>query len=104
MRNELSKLLSDKNCDACDGSRLRKESRNIFIENTPINQITEMRINESLEFVSELNLIGNKKRFLKKYLKKLMIGFRFLRMLVLDILPLIEVQNLYQVEKLKESD
>ena len=88
MRNELSKLLSDKNCDACDGSRLRKESRNIFIENTPINQITEMRINESLKFVSDLNLIGNKKKISEKILKEINDRLSFLENVGLGYLAL----------------
>ena len=88
MRNELSKLLSDKNCDTCDGSRLRKESRNIFIENTPINQITEMRINESLEFVSDLNLIGNKKKISEKILKEINDRLSFLENVGLGYLAL----------------
>ena len=88
MRNELSKLLSDKNCDVCNGSRLRKESRNIFIENTPINQITEMRINESLEFVSDLNLFGNKKKISEKILKEINDRLSFLENVGLGYLAL----------------
>ena len=88
MRNELSKLLSDKNCDSCNGSRLRKESRNIFIEDTPINEITEMRINESLEFVSGLDLLGNKKKISEKILKEINDRLSFLENVGLGYLAL----------------
>ena len=88
MRNELSKLLSDKNCDACNGSRLKKESRNVFVKNTPINHITEMRINESLEFISELKLQGNKKKIAEKILKEINDRLSFLENVGLGYLAL----------------
>jgi len=88
MRNEISKLLSDKNCDACSGSRLKKESRNVFVDNTPINQITEMRINESLEFISGLELYGNKKKIAEKILKEINDRLSFLENVGLGYLAL----------------
>ena len=88
MRNEISKLLSDKNCDACNGSRLKQESRNVFIKNTPINHITEMRINESLEFISELKLQGNKKKISEKIIKEINDRLSFLENVGLGYLAL----------------
>ena len=88
MRNEISKLLSDKNCDACNGSRLKQESRNVFVKNTPINHITEMRINESLEFISELKLQGNKKKISEKIIKEINDRLSFLENVGLGYLAL----------------
>ena len=88
MRNELSKLLSDKKCDACTGSRLKKESRNVFIKNTPINLITEMRIKESLEFISTLKLQVNKKKIAEKILKEINDRLSFLENVGLGYLAL----------------
>ena len=47
IRDELSKLMSKSTCDECDGSRLNTQSRNVFINSTPIHSITSMRINEA---------------------------------------------------------
>ena len=47
IRDELSKLMSKSSCDECEGSRLNTQSRNVFINKTPIHSITGMRINEA---------------------------------------------------------
>ena len=60
IRNELAKLLSDSHCDACEGSRLKKESRNIFINGTPIQDITEQKITDALTFFQKIKLEGAK--------------------------------------------
>src|SRR5210317_2075407 len=50
IRNELAKMLSDSHCNSCEGSRLKKESRNIFINTTPIQDITNQKISDALSF------------------------------------------------------
>ena len=82
MRTELSKLLSEKNCDSCNGSRLKKESRNVFINDSPINVITEMRINTSLNFIKKISLKGNRIKIAEKILKEIQDRLTFLNNVV----------------------
>ena len=88
MRTELSKLLSEKNCDSCNGSRLKKESRNIFINDSPINAITEMRINTSLNFIKKISLKGNRIKIAEKILKEIQDRLTFLNNVGLGYLSL----------------
>ena len=88
MRTELSKLLSEKNCDSCNGSRLKKESRNVFINDSPINAITEMRINTSLNFIKKIDLKGNRIKIAEKILKEIQDRLTFLNNVGLGYLSL----------------
>ena len=88
MRTELSKLLSEKNCDSCNGSRLKKESRNVFINDSPINVITEMRINTSLNFIKKISLKGNRIKIAEKILKEIQDRLTFLNNVGLGYLSL----------------
>ena len=88
MRTELSKLLSEKNCDSCNGSRLKKESRNVFINDSPINVITEMRINTSLNFIKKISLKGNRIKIAEKILKEIRDRLTFLNNVGLGYLSL----------------
>ncbi|MDA9738682.1 excinuclease ABC subunit UvrA [Pseudomonadota bacterium] len=88
MRTELSKLLSEKNCDSCNGSRLKKESRNVFINDSPINEITEMRINTSLNFIKKISLKGNRIKIAEKILKEIQDRLTFLNNVGLGYLSL----------------
>ena len=88
MRTELSKLLSEKNCDSCNGSRLKKESRNVFINDSPINVITEMRINTSLNFIQKISLKGNRIKIAEKILKEIQDRLTFLNNVGLGYLSL----------------
>ena len=88
MRTELSKLLSEKNCDSCNGSRLKQESRNVFINDSPINVITEMRINTSLNFIKKISLKGNRIKIAEKILKEIQDRLTFLNNVGLGYLSL----------------
>ena len=87
-KNELAKLLSDSHCDECNGSRLRKESRNVFVNNKPINMITEMKISDALEFISSTKLKGSQKVIAEKILKEINDRLSFLLDVGLNYLTL----------------
>ena len=71
VREELSKYLNSQPCPDCDGSRLRLEARNVFIEDTPLPKIAEFAIAEALEFFESLNLTGQKAQIAEKILKEI---------------------------------
>jgi excinuclease ABC subunit A len=88
IRNELAKLLSDSHCDSCEGSRLKKESRNIFINNTPIQDITDKKITDALSFFHEIKLEGAKAMIAEKILKEIKERLSFLEDVGLNYLTL----------------
>ena len=88
IRNELAKLLSDSYCDACEGSRLKKESRNIFINGTPIQDITEQKITDALNFFQKIKLKGAKAMIAEKILKEIKERLTFLEDVGLNYLTL----------------
>ena len=88
IRNELGKLLSDSHCDACEGSRLRKESRNIFVNGTPIQEITDQKITDALSFFQQIKLEGAKAMIAEKILKEIKERLTFLDDVGLNYLTL----------------
>ena len=88
IRNELAKLLSDSHCDACGGSRLKKESRNIFVNETPIQNITNQKISEALSFFQNIELEGAKATIAEKILKEIKERLTFLEDVGLNYLTL----------------
>ena len=88
IRNELAKMLSDSHCTACGGSRLKKESRNIFINQTPIQNITNQKISEALSFFKKIELDGAKATIAEKILKEIKERLSFLEDVGLNYLTL----------------
>ncbi|MDA9342629.1 excinuclease ABC subunit UvrA [Gammaproteobacteria bacterium] len=88
IRDELSKLMSKSSCDECEGSRLNTQSRNVFINETPIHSITGMRINEALDFTKKMKLDGAKKKIAEKILKEITERLTFLEDVGLSYLTL----------------
>ena len=88
IRNELAKMLSDSHCNACGGSRLKKESRNIFINETPIQNITNQKISEALSFFRNIELDGAKATIAEKILKEIKERLTFLEDVGLNYLTL----------------
>ncbi|MFL2714701.1 MAG: excinuclease ABC subunit UvrA [Gammaproteobacteria bacterium] len=88
IRNELSKLMSESTCDECDGSRLNKYARNVFINNTQIHNITSMKISDSLSFITEMKLEGSKEKIAEKILKEIKDRLNFLEDVGLSYLTL----------------
>ena len=88
IRNELSKLMSESTCDECDGSRLNKYARNVFINNTQIHNITSMKISDSLSFITKMKLEGSKERIAEKILKEIKDRLNFLEDVGLSYLTL----------------
>ncbi len=71
VREELSKYLNSQHCPDCNGSRLRLEARNVFIDDTPLPVVAEFAINEALEFFQGLSLTGQRAEIADKILKEI---------------------------------
>ena len=71
VREELAKYISSQTCPDCCGARLRLEARNVFIDNTSINQIVERSIGDALSFFKNLALKGNRAEIADKIVKEI---------------------------------
>ena len=78
IREDLSKMFSFKNCKSCEGTRLREEARNVFLEDKSISSITEMTIDQSFDFFSKLKLKGTKKEIADRIVKEVNERLEFL--------------------------
>jgi len=88
VREELSKLLSVQPCPACEGSRLKESSRNVFVDNHNIADITSMPIGPALTYFSKLKLKGHKGKIATKIVKEITDRLHFLVNVGLDYLTL----------------
>ena len=77
-RDNLSKLISLSSCKACSGTRLRKEARNVFIDDVSLPEITSYTIDQSFKFFSGLNLKGSKKEIAERIIKEVNERLEFL--------------------------
>ncbi|GEA62319.1 excinuclease ABC subunit UvrA [Vibrio comitans] len=71
VREDLAKYISTRSCKSCDGTRLREEARNVFVQDTPLPNIVEMSISEALSFFESMNLEGQKAQIAEKIMKEI---------------------------------
>jgi excinuclease ABC subunit A len=71
MREELAKYINSQICPDCTGARLRLEARNVFINETSINQIVSRSIGDALAFFEDLNLSGSRAQIADKIIKEI---------------------------------
>ncbi|AQT61800.1 excinuclease ABC subunit UvrA [Cellvibrio sp. PSBB023] len=78
VREDLTKFLSSQPCPDCEGTRLRIEARNVFIDERPLPRITEMPVADAYNYYMQLEFSGRKAGIADKILKELRDRFRFL--------------------------
>ncbi|MFY0639966.1 MAG: excinuclease ABC subunit UvrA [Bermanella sp.] len=88
VREDLSKLLSVQPCPSCEGSRLKQASRNVFVDNHNIADLTAMPIGPALKYFKTLKLPGRKGEIAKKIQKEIQDRLHFLVNVGLDYLSL----------------
>jgi len=87
-KERLSKYLSIDKCSECDGTRLNNRSRNIFIFNKSISEITSMTIGDSLKFFNEISFKGMNKEVSNKIILEIVSRLNFLNNVGLNYLTL----------------
>lgn len=78
VREELAKYISNKSCSSCDGTRLKVEARNVFINDTALPTIVELSIADALTFFQELKLEGQRAQIAEKVMKEINDRLQFL--------------------------
>lgn len=88
VREELSKYLSTNACPSCNGARLRKEARHVFIQERNLPELTGLPIGEAFSYFKKLKFSGAKKEIAGKIIKELQDRLTFLVDVGLDYLTL----------------
>ena len=60
VRDKISSYISEKTCNACNGHRLNETARNVFVDDMTLPEISELKICDSLDIISNLKFSGNK--------------------------------------------
>ena len=88
VRDELSKYLSEQDCEDCNGDRLNTQARHVFIENRNLPSLTALSIQEALDFFEKLKLKGHLAKVGEKVITEIRERLSFLVNVGLDYLSL----------------
>ncbi len=78
VREELAKYISNQPCPDCGGTRLRRESRHVYVDNRTLAELTELPVGEGFRYFSSLSLPGRQGQIAEKILKEIQERLRFL--------------------------
>ena len=78
VREDLAKNLSTAPCPDCEGTRLRSDARNVFVDERTLPSITAMAVGDAQDYFDQLALEGRKGDIAEKILKELRARYRFL--------------------------
>ncbi|MFK8051082.1 MAG: excinuclease ABC subunit UvrA [Halioglobus sp.] len=78
VREDLAKFLATQSCPDCEGTRLRKDARHVFVDERNLPSITEMAVGEAQDYFDKLTLEGRQGKIADKILKELRARYRFL--------------------------
>ncbi len=78
VREEFSKYLSSQHCPDCQGTRLRRDARHVFIDKHALPEITAMTIAGAADYFNSLKFRGKKASIAEKILKEIDDRLRFL--------------------------
>ena len=87
-REVISKYLSIKKCKFCNGSRLRKESTNIFINKLNISEFCSLNISDAINFIKKVKFEKNRNLIWKKIQSEIESRLIFLKDVGLSYLTL----------------
>jgi excinuclease ABC subunit A len=97
VREDLARYMAAKPCPACEGSRLRREARNVVLQpadapagfkGRPIYEVEHSTLRECLDYFEGLKLKGNKAEIGDKVVREIASRLRFLNDVGLNYLSL----------------
>ncbi len=88
VREELTKYLNSKPCPECNGMRLRREARHVFIGGETIAAISHLALGQCRDFFAKLKLTGQRAQVAEKIVKEINARLGFLINVGLDYLSL----------------
>ena len=78
VRENLAKYLRVRDCPDCGGTRLREESRHVFIDGINVPTVTSGSVYDTLEYFKSLSLTGRRGAIADKILKEIRSRLQFL--------------------------
>ncbi|WP_417330290.1 excinuclease ABC subunit UvrA [Halomonas cupida] len=88
VREELSRYIAVQPCKTCEGSRLRKEARHVFVDGTTLPDVVRLPIGEAQSYFAALQLPGRKGEIALKIINEISARLEFLVNVGLDYLNL----------------
>ncbi len=88
VREELAKYLNTRSCPECEGTRLRREARNVTVAGRTIYDISSLTLAQASRFFDTLELTGNRQAIADKIVKEILLRITFLNNVGLDYLSL----------------
>ena len=88
VREELTKFLNSQPCPECNGTRLNRAARNVFITDRSLPEISEMSVGNAVDFFANLSLEGWRATIADKIVKEIGDRLGFLSDVGLDYLSL----------------
>ena len=88
VREELAKYRSVKPCPDCEGTRLRREARNVLVAERPIYAVSGAALRDTLAFFKGLALPGAKAHIAERIVNEIAARLQFLVNVGLDYLSL----------------
>ncbi len=93
VREELSRYVSHQPCPDCNGSRLKREARNVFIDEYSLPEVAAMPVGHAQSFFDSLELPGNRGQIAARIIKEIGQRLTFLVNVGLDYLSLDRTAN-----------
>ena len=88
VREELARYLNSQPCPTCEGARLRREARHVFVGGETLHAIARKPLRDSVRFFDELVLSGQRASIADKVVKEIRARLQFLINVGLDYLAL----------------
>jgi excinuclease ABC subunit A len=88
VREELARYLNSTPCPECEGTRLRREARHVFVGGHTIYGVSRMALSEAQALLSSLELTGARLAVAEKILREIVSRLRFLNDVGLSYLSL----------------
>ncbi|HYL17553.1 MAG TPA: excinuclease ABC subunit UvrA, partial [Burkholderiales bacterium] len=88
VREELAKYLNSAPCPECNGTRLRREARYVFVGGQPIYAISAMPLKAAQTFFTQLQLSGSRRAIAEKIAGEIVNRLQFLNNVGLEYLSL----------------
>ena len=88
IREKISSYVSEKSCNSCGGKRLNEVARNVFVDGMSLPEISDLKIQDALEIIENINLEGNKSEIAEKISREIILRLSFLNDVGLDYLNL----------------
>jgi excinuclease ABC subunit A len=89
VREELSRHLNTRPCPECEGTRLRREARNVKVDDKTIHEISAMPLKVTQPWFDNLKLSGQKLAIADRIVKEISSRLSFLNNVGLDYLSLV---------------